>query len=1143
MIASRVHLAAALLAGTAGIAMPLSQAGAQSGQGQSGQAQSQGITIAAQPLDAAIRQLMAQTGIVVSYPSTLSGGKRSAAVAGVASPVAALSRLLEGTGLTYRQTGEGSFTLEPAPAAAGNSVQLGTLRVEGAGDAAGAGGADGRGGVDRAAAADAPFTKPGSVAYVSREQIDRIPPTSTGDIFLSAPGVISAGNRNGQSLDLNIRGLQGMGRVATLIDGASQQTSMYRGYGGTSSRSFIDPDLIGGIDISKGPSDGAYGAGAMGGTVNIRTLVASDLVGVGNSFGVRVKAGIADNSVEPPETLTRTPRTERGPLTTDARNLSIAGAYRGDVFELVGSYVQRRNGNYTAGTVGNDRTQLVSRTGVATEHPISIYGKGGEVFNTSRDTQSVLLKGTARFGNGHALELGYVRYDSVHGEEYPDGNNPFSQWSWIEQAALSDVVSNIYTAKYRWNPDGNDLIDLRAEAWLSDVEDFWGAYNLRTESVTKGFDLWNTSLFGTGLGEVAIRYGGQYSVEDGSTRQDPAPIWGDNMTFDGVRKLGRVYANADLDLNEWARLSGGLSWEFFSTRGNNWRNTEELGLDGNQLNPRASFTITPADGIQLFASFAQGWRPATLRETLLDMDTLIRPNPLLRPERSRNIEYGINILQDGVIGNDRLKTKLAYFDNRYSDFIMREYGTNFGLETNYRTYTNIPLVHFRGVEAQLDYQIGNWFLEGQVNYYTDVQFCNPTGENSFLPCGRFTSGEDYRSEAVPPKYSGAATLGGRFFDDRLTLGTRAVFAGKRAVNRQAVYGGSSVASEWNPYAVFDLFGSLDITQYVTVSASAENITNRFYLDALSRARTPSPGRLVRLSVTGRFGGPDRQRERAELPHQSRLGLWGKDWSGFYLGAVSGYADSSSDTTVVTGTGIGGGGATRESGSFDDTGLAHALVAGYNWQSPNGLVLGLEADFGKSTSKGSANVIATETTSLSNYKSVEVVYRAQNDWNGSLRARVGQGFGRMLIYATGGVAVRRDELQRDQFVGATASATPIRTSFSFSEYDTKTQTGWIAGLGGQFAISDRWSIRGEYLRSDFGSRNYSFADARKGALPDYVLRQAVTDPVTGDLVVDPVTGNYQFIETPVTGSSSVVEGRVVNRETVTQTIRIGLAYRF
>src|SRR5262245_13565194 len=125
MIASRVHLAAVLLASTACIAAPAAQA--QSGQGQSGQGQNgqgqngqgqQRITIAAQPLDAALQQLMAQTGVVISYPSALSAGKRSAAVANETAAIPALSRLLQGTGLTYRQTGANSFTLESGPVAA-----------------------------------------------------------------------------------------------------------------------------------------------------------------------------------------------------------------------------------------------------------------------------------------------------------------------------------------------------------------------------------------------------------------------------------------------------------------------------------------------------------------------------------------------------------------------------------------------------------------------------------------------------------------------------------------------------------------------------------------------------------------------------------------------------------------------------------------------------------------------------------------------------------------------------------------------------------------------------------------------------------------------------------------------------------------
>ncbi len=46
---------------------------------------------------------------------------------------------------------------------------------------------------------------------------------STADIFKGTPGVLSGSNRNGASINPNIRGLQGMNRVATSIDGRNRR--------------------------------------------------------------------------------------------------------------------------------------------------------------------------------------------------------------------------------------------------------------------------------------------------------------------------------------------------------------------------------------------------------------------------------------------------------------------------------------------------------------------------------------------------------------------------------------------------------------------------------------------------------------------------------------------------------------------------------------------------------------------------------------------------------------------------------------------------------------------------------------------------------------------------------------------------------
>ncbi|WP_181404651.1 TonB-dependent receptor domain-containing protein [Asticcacaulis tiandongensis] len=1095
-------------------------------------------------LTQALNRFSEQAGIELFYSAELTRGVSSKGLKGSYGVSDGLSRLLADTGLTYRQTGATAFTLEKAPASAG-ALQLGAIRVEGTVNTAGGMVSGSRGISDEGFDADSPFATAGSVSHITREQIERIPPTSTGDMFLNTLGVISAGNRNGQSLDLNIRGLQGMNRVATLIDGAAQTTSTYRGYGGASSRTFVDPDLIGGIDVSKGPSDSAYGAGAMGGVVNMRTLIAHDLVGEGNRFGFRIRAGVHDNTVDPSPISNGNQIQQFGRdrgLSTDARNLSVTGAYKADRFEFVAGFVERVNGNYYGGKNGNSTIELIApRTGVVTEHPMTRYQRGGEIFNTSQETQSVLLKGTVRYGDGHAIELGYIRYDSQYGEEYPDANNPFSQWAWIAQEPISEVLSNVYTAKYRWKPADSRLIDLHAELWVSDIEDYWATMDSQVSSVTSGTDIWNRAFLNTGFGELSLKYGAQYSFEESRNRvRNPRP-WGDNTAFDGKRHVSRAYINADLDVNEWVRLSGGLSQEAFRTRGANWRNQAPLSLRDSRLNPRVGVTVSPADGLQLFASYAEGWRPATLRETLLDMDDLIRPNPLLRPEVSKNVEFGFNILRDGLFSDtDRLKLKLAYFDNSYEDFIMREYGTAFGLPTNYRTYTNVPEVHFRGVEVAFDYGFRNLFIEGNINRYTDVQFCNATGENSYEPCGDYTSGNDYMSQAVPPEYAGSVTFGGHFLSDKLTLGLRTVFAGERAVGRKAISTGSSNPSDWVSYAVYDLFGSYEVNDHLTINGSVENVGNRFYMDALTRARTPSPGRTVRLSLTSQYGGPKSASKRHQaLGYDSRLAAFDGDWSGFYIGGLTGAVNYESDAKVT----LGDGSSSDESGLFKGDGVTGGFVAGYNRQLQNRWVMGVEAEVSSGTAEGSYSIKTGESANLIRNQSAEAAYRSEARLYANLRGRVGYAFDRTLVYGTAGLAALQTEETREQFRGMTAGVNPNNTQRYFSESDKVTRTGWVAGFGAEFALSDNWSLKGEYLNSDFGKKSHNFDDARTGVIQNYVTRVAQRDPLTNDYVRDPDTNAIIYDETNHTGSAEVVNGRKVRSDVRSQTLRVGLNYRF
>ncbi|MGS1097548.1 TonB-dependent receptor plug domain-containing protein [Aquamicrobium terrae] len=201
-------------------------------------------------------------------------------------PAQALQAMLAGTGVSADISGPSTAALVSgsgraaaalgAPVNADGSLVLDTITISGGGNPA-----------------DAPYRSSGSGAYISAGQIERFRGTSTGDMLKSTPGVIASANRNGASLEVNIRGVQGMNRVKVTVDGSEQTIAEGQGYPGSRTRSYVDPDLIAGIEIEKGPQMSGAGAGAISGSVNMRTLDVQDILKDGKQFGMRLK-GRAD---------------------------------------------------------------------------------------------------------------------------------------------------------------------------------------------------------------------------------------------------------------------------------------------------------------------------------------------------------------------------------------------------------------------------------------------------------------------------------------------------------------------------------------------------------------------------------------------------------------------------------------------------------------------------------------------------------------------------------------------------------------------------------------------------------------------------------------------------------------------------------
>jgi outer membrane immunogenic protein len=163
-----------------------------------------------------------------------------------------------------------------------------------------------------------------------------------------------------------------------------------------------------------------------------------------------------------------------------------------------------------------------------------------------------------------------------------------------------------------------------------------------------------------------------------------------------------------------------------------------------------------------------------------------------------------------------------------------------------------------------------------------------------------------------------------------------------------------------------------------------------------------------------------------------------NWTGFYIGVNGGGGWGRSDWT--------------QTGNFDLSGGMVGGTAGYNWQT-GAWVFGLEGDLDWSNINGNTFlgcVPGCKTT---------------NNWLGTARGRVGYAFDRVLPYVTGGLAV--GEVQAD-VAGINVA--------------TNTNTGWTVGAGVEYAITNNWSAKAEYLYVDLGNFNCGIAC---GANPDNV----------------------------------------------------------
>ncbi|WP_394662773.1 TonB-dependent receptor domain-containing protein [uncultured Sphingomonas sp.] len=451
------------------------------------------VNIPAQPLGDALAQFAQQAHVQLGVDAALVAGLHSGGVAGRMDRARALDRLLSGSGLDWRLA-DGVVTLQKRPERAakpGAPLVTDALQVDG--DETPRDVAEARAERGHDTVFDADY----SSGYKDRAEIERYKGVTTSDLLTGMVNVLSGDARNSGALDPSIRGIQGPGRVPVVIDGTEQALTVWRGYNGASNRAYVDPNLISGLQVLRGPTDKGNIRSSTGGTVVINTLDADDVLRPGRTFGLDLRLEGGDNSTDPrlPTLLTgrdyRTvpgfPRTSPSFAINDPylrivprtgsdnhflsfgdRAVRVAGAVRIEGLDLFAAYAFRERGNYFSGTTGADyyeQSSLPSRNLNRIRRMALGFAPGNEVPNTSSDLESVLLKATWHIADDQyllvSLRDSVTRYGEIMPSRIPiDTGNV--QWP------LSKVHARAYNAEYKWQPDSR-WIDLKANLWATDT--------------------------------------------------------------------------------------------------------------------------------------------------------------------------------------------------------------------------------------------------------------------------------------------------------------------------------------------------------------------------------------------------------------------------------------------------------------------------------------------------------------------------------------------------------------------------------------------------------------------------------------------------------------------------------------------------
>jgi hemoglobin/transferrin/lactoferrin receptor protein len=683
------------------------------------------------------------------------------------------------------------------------------------------------------------------VSVVTLEQIQGLQPNRLSGILYQIPGVSVQERGDDPATVINIRGLQDFGRVAVVVDGARQN---YQRSGHNANGSFfLDPELVGSVDVVRGPTANVYGSGAIGGVVSFRTKDINDVVRPGERWGVDMTGSGGTNS---------------------ARGMgSIFGGVRADPnVDVFGGAVYRTQGNYKD-------------------------GNGTEIGNTGNEIAAGLMKLTVRPADGHEIKLGGIFQDYQYnigqfnrGPVLTPAQRALFQGSSVY---ASDAKNYTGTLTWKYSKPSDNLWDWNMSLYGNRTDNdqtktfhnsasgaaFCGPGNVGNNISgcvgdkrgyvldTLGIDVYNTTRFDVGDWRNAVTLGVDAFQDDVRTSDSRG---NSNITTpSGLRTVSGGFAQLKQNYSTWFEAVSAIRYDRYDLHSP----TVATSGGGDRFSPKITIGVTPVAGFTPYVSYAEGYRAPSITETLIsgghanggspinipcpDGTTglfCFLPNPNLRPEVGKNKEAGINLKYDNIFSaNDSFRGKFNVFRNDVSDYIDAvSFGPvsvpPFGTFNQFFQYRNIAQARIEGIEAETMYDAGLWYV----------------GVAGHLMRGKNVATNIGLSTITPRKIT--TTGGVRLLDRRLIL----------AAQWSSFGANNDVPAGYLPstgYELVNLYLTWNATKDIVFSASIDNLLNQYYRPyAIPGSSTdgttqndvlwssPGPGRVYKAGLKVHFGG-------------------------------------------------------------------------------------------------------------------------------------------------------------------------------------------------------------------------------------------------------------------------------------------------